>query len=536
VSDPKEIAQALQKLRADLAGARGKGKLDLIFAAPNPGALVRRLPAEDLYFTIQEIGIEDSAELVAFASPEQFRAFVDLDCWKGEELDAERVLTWLHAAREHGLVEGSDERFRAKLKQLDIEVVELLLRRGTLLHDLVEEPDPQLKSDMFWRSPEGKYLIEFTGSATDYARLREVLDAYYAQDPFLAARLMEAVRWEIPSELEETALRWRRGRLRDLGFPDLDEALEMYRPPPPGPPAAPPDLPEPEPRFYLAAFEAGLFLDRAAAHLDEDARARFQEGLVYVCNCAVVAEGAEPSDPEAVRRAVETARATLSLGLEQLAAGDPLPGAEIAASWALKRVFQHGFHLTVELGQKARPVALAAAPARGAPLFDAPERHVVAGLLLRRPRFFDAAAGAMRPFSGREDLRRADTVLEACTAATAKMRALGLDLAAAAQLAAACGRDLTSLTYSDLLVTACAHAALDRTFAFAPLAPEDVPRLCAPGILDRLAAAIEERAAGLLRDRALQRVADELRRPCEAGGLDAKFTPVLLVRTPAAKA
>jgi hypothetical protein len=525
-----DATKALQKLSAELRHATGKRKLELIFEAPDPRALVRHLPSEDLYFTIQEVGLADAADLVQLAAPEQFRDFVDLDAWSRDGLQPDRVLVWLHAAREPLFEEGADDRFREKLKALDVEVIELVLRREALIHDLHENPDPPLHSDMFWRSPEGKYLIEFTGSATGYARLKQVLEAYYAEDPFQAARFVEAVRWDFPTELEETALRFRNGRLRDLGFPDLDEALEMYRPPPPAAPAPAPAESAAEPRFYLSRYESGLFLDRAAEALAPtgDARDRFQEGLVYVCNCAVVAEGADPSDAEAVRRAVEIARATLSLGLESLAEGDAARGAGLLATLPLKRVFQHGFHLTVQTGHKARPVALEAAPPGGAPLFDPPERHALAGLLLKRPRFFDVEAGALRPFRARVDLLGADATLEACRAATTTMRTLGLDFSRLPELAVACGRDLPSLTYAELLVTACAHLALGRAFAFAPLSREDAPALCAH--LDALATALTERTSGLLRERALHRISTELRAPCEAGGLDPKHAPVLLVR------
>jgi len=92
---------ALARLRQELAAVHGKRRLDLIYDAPDPAALVRSLPADELYFTIRDIGLADAAELVRFATPAQFRTFLDLDAWHKDQLDVSRALPWLperHAA------------------------------------------------------------------------------------------------------------------------------------------------------------------------------------------------------------------------------------------------------------------------------------------------------------------------------------------------------------------------------------------------------------------------------------------------------
>ena len=96
---PAEVTAA----RAELAATQGKRRLDVILDAKDPGALVRALPAEDLYYTIREIGLADAAPLVPLASVEQFLTFLDLDAWRGNQLDPRRALTWLRAARSGSL-------------------------------------------------------------------------------------------------------------------------------------------------------------------------------------------------------------------------------------------------------------------------------------------------------------------------------------------------------------------------------------------------------------------------------------------------
>ena len=91
-------------------------------------------------------------------------------------------------------------------------------------HDLTEEEDPQPENPgMAFYTPDGRFLLEFAGSG-EYATVRQLIEDLYAQDVFGAGRLIESIRWELPTELEETARRWRDGRLRDAGVPGFDEA------------------------------------------------------------------------------------------------------------------------------------------------------------------------------------------------------------------------------------------------------------------------------------------------------------------------
>ena len=50
-----------------------------------------------------------------------------------------------------------------------------------------------------------------------------------AHNPFELSRFLEAVRWEMPTELEEMAYQFRQSRLEDLGFPPLEEAMQGVR-------------------------------------------------------------------------------------------------------------------------------------------------------------------------------------------------------------------------------------------------------------------------------------------------------------------
>ncbi len=210
----------------------GLKRMRVILDRENAGELVRALPSEDLYFLVREIGLQDAAPLVALASPEQFQAFVDLDGWRREEtgghLVPERVLGWLAVGRQ-----GGDEAHDAKLKALDLEVVELILKHGLEIIDIREEEEqPRPTTDpgdhQWFKTPCGNFLIAYNLGELEGAELRRLVDDLYAEDAFGAARLLSAVRWELASEMEEHALRFRNGRLEDLGFPPAELAAALY--------------------------------------------------------------------------------------------------------------------------------------------------------------------------------------------------------------------------------------------------------------------------------------------------------------------
>src|SRR5512133_1797758 len=374
--EPAELAAA----RAALAQARGRRRLDVVLGARRPEALVRALPADELYFTVRDIGLSDAALLVQLASPEQFKTFLDLEAWSGDRFQPRRALPWIRAARAGAHLDPrASTRWARKLAALDPEVLFLLLRDGLRLHDLEQDPDPEFESDHFMRTPEGRFVVEFVAEGTEYLALRGIIDDLYAEDAFKATRLLSAVRWELPSELEETGYRWRSGRLADLGYPSPEEARSWFARPPRGPAhqAGPPA----RPAGFLATLQAGSRLERAAAALPADEREVLERELVAAANAVLVADAIEPSDVEAVRQAFEAARAMLELGLERLAGDDPARAAEVLAATPVKRLFQEGFGRILELGWRAeRLLSAGGVGTRETPLLDEPLGEALAAL------------------------------------------------------------------------------------------------------------------------------------------------------------
>ncbi len=427
--EPREKALSAPELRSAreaLAQARGRKRLDVILDARSPQALVRALPADELYLVIREVGLGDAVPLVQLASAEQFKTFLDLAAWTRDGLEPRRALPWLRAARAGANLEPkAAARWARKLAGIDRELLYLVLRDTVRLHDLEQDPDPEIESDRFMTTPEGKYIVEFLVDGTEYAAVRGVLDDLYAEDPFIATRMLSSIRSEFPSELEETALRWRTGRLADLGFPSMEEALSWFARPP-RTAAAPAGSPGRPPGFFLAAFARGSVLDRAMTRLAPEDRDDVEPQLVAAANAVLVADAIDPGDAERVRGAFESARAYLELGLEKLAGRDEARAAEVLASAPVKRIFQEGFGRVLALSWRARKILdrLGEDARLGSPLDEA-----LAALAARRPRYFpgvetprsawgtaEAAAHEPREFRSSEDLAHADDALLAAEA------------------------------------------------------------------------------------------------------------------------
>ncbi|HET7753017.1 MAG TPA: DUF6178 family protein [Anaeromyxobacteraceae bacterium] len=468
----------LTRVREALASVRGKQRLDVILSADDPGAIVSALPADELWMTIREIGLGEAAELVQLASPEQFRVFLDLEGWRGDELEPRRVLPWLRVARAGAAQDDAlAERWKEKLSALDLEVLELAFLDTIKVHDLDEDPDPEYTSDRFMRTPEGRFSLEFTATGAEYMAVRGVVDDLYAEDPFKATRLFSAIRSELPSDLVESALRWRQARLADLGYPTMGEALSWYARPPraAATPAGAPDRP---PGFFLQRIPRGSLLERAAAGMSDDRREQLEAELVAAANAVLVANVVDVDDVEAVRRSVDAARALVEIGLEALAGagGDPAP---VLATTPVKRVFQHGFAQLLSLRAEAERVLARAGKGSGAPLLDAPLGEALAALVRKRPLYHPglalqpgewghAAAGALelRPFLSREDLQRARDAVAA---------AGGLvDLGIALGILPSAERP-ERIRLGALYLTALANERLGRGFVARPVPADELP-------------------------------------------------------------
>lgn len=108
-----------------------------ILDTPHLARAVPHLPPVILHQVIQSCGLEDSAELVALATPEQLSAVFDLDLWRSarpgteEEFDAARFAVWLDV-----LAESGTDFAAQKIAEMDAALVIAALSHFVAVYDL----------------------------------------------------------------------------------------------------------------------------------------------------------------------------------------------------------------------------------------------------------------------------------------------------------------------------------------------------------------------------------------------------------------
>jgi hypothetical protein len=351
--DPKAAEQALAALpiAAQVAAVceaplaeRGR----ILGLAPHPEALIPELPPAELCFTIKAIGLADAAWVLEYATPEQTVAALDLDAWRGNEIDLATANEWLEAFAST----SSEARVRA-LEALDSELLMLALRARI---GVVQRPDDA----QGWSPPDGSQTLEgqfhywALADDDDLADITTHLRSLFESAYWSYFRLMLAIQWELDSDSEEWALRWRTGRLEDLGFPTWDDAVRIYRfLDADARRALPPEAPTPPEEWALPVWlpqlpetgGAGDRIFRAIAEQGEPERRASFYAFVALANRIAVADRLPLGDAESTPTAIAKAARFASAGLAYLADEHRLRDAEVLQRASIEHLFRVGANL-----------------------------------------------------------------------------------------------------------------------------------------------------------------------------------------------
>jgi hypothetical protein len=331
-------------------------RAELLGLSEAPETLIPCIPEAELCFTMKAIGLADADWILAYATPDQVVTGVDLDVWNGHDLDTNSLGEWLDA-----LARTPRATLLRSVRSLDAELLARLLRARL-------EVEMKPAGDDDWQQPEGTQTLEgqffFKARAEndDLESLVTTLHAFFEEDYWSYFRMMQSVIWELDSDLEEFALRWRTGRLQDLGFPPRDEALSIYR------------YLDGEQRLALSTEDNALDVSEwqlpvwlpqlpasverhhrlfaAIAELEPAERQSSFYAFVAVANKVAVADRMELSDALSTPRAIEKAAELISKGLEHVASHHALDDPSLLRRVPMERLFSVGANLDPE---KARP-------------------------------------------------------------------------------------------------------------------------------------------------------------------------------------
>ncbi len=400
---------------------RGKRRMDILFLSHHPEQIVQQLPEVEIFLSVKEIGERNALDLIHLTTPEQFMYLLDLDLWKKDELDQDRLLLWIEILA--GCAESKLQEF---LETADQELLATLFRR--VIRVLKTESTDEEIVDQQGRglfNLDRTYYIEFTESKV-FLFMKQILEALFGYDASLYQTLMEMMLWDVPAEDEASALRMRDGRLADSGIPGLDEALELYR-------YLPPELVREEQADWISSGEQGfyppVYIERSGEAsflvsllkrgMDEGVERRVRWEIVAVANRVMVAETFPLADVEALHQSAEKALRTLDLGLRYLSHENPDEAMEVIKTIPLARVFQTGFSLGLKLRRKAKSICekgWLGALDRKEQILDSPLRETMQGLLRKRPEFFCEHCGAIfHPFERLDEIALVEDRLERIT-------------------------------------------------------------------------------------------------------------------------
>lgn len=465
---------SLSRFRARHASDLRQRRVDALLDSPSPELAIRTLRGDELHDLLRAGDLREHLDLLAHARAEQMQVVFDLALWNGDRLSPQRLDEWM------GLVAAMpSDTIGRWLAGLDIELVALLIRKGARVYDLEIEPPPDEPEGAFFPTPDGLFVLDVLGYRAEVANdgygpppvaedpvdteqpqsvdaLMQIIDRLYRSDLNLARRILVGVKAELDSELEETAYRWRQGRLQDLGFEDAVLAREIYRHIDPasvrigelrpGTRARPVGAPDAEPSSNRMPPALAAELDvvspfsRALARVTDGAELEeLHVALRALANRFLAAERLDPVDDDQVATALERMRATLDLGVEYLArknAGfDEDRAVDAVRTVALGRLFRVG----VALVEKVRALGRALdrrgpfASVAGLHLVEEPEATVleclnrIQPLLPVLPRILDdPPANGERPIGSLADLARLTAAIERAATAQAMLFGLGV--------------------------------------------------------------------------------------------------------------
>ncbi len=350
-------------------------KLALILGDPDGKKLARVMPPHELYWLFKENSAPEAMELLGLASPEQCVFILDMELWKGWSFSEDKAVEYLGY-----IMKGSEEHFLELLPHLDFNLLSLFLGRELVVAGGIGDINTDEERLTDWdHTFDDVFLIKFKNP--EHAEtIGLFLELVCRLDNPLYASLMESVSGEVDIESEEECYHIKSGRLADLGFPPHDEALEIYSR------INPATFTPGRSKELLQAVEATTlpetfltgktFLEKVILRADSEL---FRMELNYLINTALVADEAHLTDMDEMRSVVERVYGYLNIALEYLSGGDETKGVAIITGEYLKRLFQLGFSLILDLKYKADRLSEQSDYATG---------KALSGLKTARPRYY----------------------------------------------------------------------------------------------------------------------------------------------------
>ena len=398
-----------------------KDRLKILPLLNNPVDVVRRIPEEEIYWTIKEVGIKDSLPVLKLTSADQLHFLCDVEWWDGDTLSLKRIYKWLKAISKCG-----DSKVKQWLKSFDFELLVLTFKKfirvykpGEMTNDYGESIDtlPLFTLD-------GIYFVQFLNNDCSQL-LGKILTILISIDTQLFSNIMEMVIWGLDSEMEYESFEKTQMRLEEKGLPEYDEAKQVYR--------FIKDIesiPEkeyetrPEKKTFQKSFypmrlgtSKKLFLTRVLDRTEDyNMLEEISIALAHTANKVLIADNIAVNSHGSFKTKLMKTTGYINIGLEVLSGQNEIRAEhELQIRW-LEHIFQVGWSKVIGFKHKYQPVIKSMKEKNVIDYLDFPYGEFIKGIGQEHPLFFNGKTkdeyNLYRNFQSLDDLIFVEKIIE----------------------------------------------------------------------------------------------------------------------------
>jgi len=401
-----------------------RGKARIIITSPDTIQLLKKLSPQEIYLTVKESWSDDAALLMEMISPDKLAYLLDMDIWKRDRIDFDRFLEWLQL-----ISEGGERPLIRQLFSLDPPLLVLFLKAVIEVTSRNLDQDPLEMSDGGWTSFDDIYYFKPKNDEVDLDMIVTVLTRFFELEPSYYRVIMEGIKGELPSPLEEEAYDYRSSRMTMIGFPEFYEAREilLY------------EDPEKIARELKNGIEKIIYLDETqedelpphywliprngegileellveAAGADDERRILWE--LSYLIHKLVAAGGVDLSDTGEIVSSARMARDYINIGLEYTHCTAKDEGRRILREVYLQQLFRLGYCAALDVMRRVSSLSKHLGERLDPSLWGFMARTVIEGLSGDRPYFYEGLTGDgedFRNFSTMADIQATTKFLD----------------------------------------------------------------------------------------------------------------------------